>query len=365
MVRSILALMKKELYQVIRDRNMLGLIFIMPLVQLLILGYAVNTDVKLINTAIYDLDRTDLSREYIKAFTAGDYFITGTSDFSLLEAERSLKENRCNTIMIIPEGFSEDLEEMKPTNVGLIVDGTNANSASIAIGYANMISGQFNERITGFSPPIKLRRKMLYNPEAESVYFMVPGIVAALLTMITTMLTSMAIVREREIGTLEQLMVTPISTPALILGKTIPFAILGFLEMSIALLFGVLWFKIPFAGSWLLLYGLSFIFLFSTLGTGMFFSTVTKTQQQAMFFTWFFSIFAILTSGFFTPIANMPQVVQYITYLNPLRYFMKIVRAIMMKGASVDILYPEILAMLIFGTVVFAFSWMRFSKRVK
>lgn len=178
------------------------------------------------------------------------------------------------------------------------------------------------------------------------------------------MLTAMGIVREREIGTLEQLMVTPISTPALIIGKTVPFALLGFLEMSVALLFGIFWFNIPFAGSWLLLYSLSFVFLLNTLGIGMFVSTVTKTQQQAMFFTWFFSIFAILTSGFFTPISNMPQSVQYLTYLNPLRYFMKIIRGIILKGAGVEALLPEIAALLAFGIVLFAFAWMRFSKRI-
>jgi len=169
----------------------------------------------------------------------------------------------------------------------------------------------------------------------------------------------------REIGTLEQLLVTPITTPALILGKIIPFAIIGFLEMSLALLIGILWFNIPFAGSWALLYGLSVMFLFTTLGIGMFISTVSKTQQQAMFYAWFFSIFALLTSGSFTPIENMPQSIQYITYLNPLRYFMKVVRGIMMKGATIKHLQTEIVAMGIFGLAIFSFSWMRFSKRTK
>jgi ABC-2 type transport system permease protein len=179
------------------------------------------------------------------------------------------------------------------------------------------------------------------------------------------MLSAMAIVREREIGTLEQLMVTPIRTPALILGKTIPFALIGFVEISLALFLGIMWFKIPFAGSWVLLYSLAFLYLFTTLGTGMFISTISTTQQQAMFFTWFFAMFAIMTSGFFAPIANMPKSIQYLTYLNPLRYFMVTVRAIMMKGASLDVLYTQVIAMIIFGVVIFTFSWMRFSKRVK
>jgi ABC-2 type transport system permease protein len=365
MLGTILALVKKEFYQVLRDRNMLRMIFVMPMVQLFILGYAVSTDVRLIYTAVYDYDTSDLSREYVRSLSAGDYFVTGGSRIPLLSAERGFREEKCNAVIVIPRHFSSDLQESRPVKVGFVVDGTNANSASIALGYANVITAQFNKRVSGLSRPIVLRQKRLYNPEGESIYFMVPGIVALLLTMITMILTSMAIVREREIGTLEQLMVTPISIPALILGKTIPFALIGFLEMSVALFLGVTWFRVPFAGSWGLLYALSLIYLFTTLGIGMFISTISTTQQQAMFFTWFFSIFAILTSGFFTPIANMPQVVQYLTYLNPLRFYMVIVRAIMMKGASVDVLYPEIAAMVAFGVLVFTFSWLRFSKRVK
>jgi len=359
-----MALMKKEFYQIIRDHNMLQLIFLMPIIQVLVLGYAINTDVKNIRTAVYDFDQSSLSREYIKAKTAGGYFVVSSNDIPVLDAEHGFKENRFDAALIIPNDFAKKFIENKPVDVGLLIDGSNANSASITSGYAEMIAWQFNRHQLNIPEPIVMRQKMLFNPESESVYFMVPGIVAILLTMITAMLTSMAIVREREIGTLEQLMVTPITVPALIAGKTIPFAIIGFLEMSIALLFGVVWFGIPFAGSWALLYGLTFIYLFTTLGVGLFISTVTKTQQQAMFYTWFFSIFAILTSGFFAPIANMPEVVQYLTYLNPLRYFMIIVRGIMMKGASIEALYPEIIAMIIFGVIIFSSSWLRYSKRV-
>jgi ABC-2 type transport system permease protein len=357
--------MKKEFHQIGRDRIMLRLIFLMPLIQLLLLGYTASTDVKLIYTVFYDLDKSELSREYVRSFSVGDYFVPRTTDIPLTEAERGFKENRYNAVMIIPDDFSKNIQQKKPAQIGFMVDGTNANSASIALGYANIITSQFNQRISGFTSPISMHGKILYNPEMKSVYFMVPGIVATLLTMVTVMLTCMAIVREREIGTLEQLMVTPITTPALLLGKIVPFALIGFLEMSLALAFGMIWFGIPFVGSWLLLYALSFVYLFATLGVGIFISTLTKTQQQAMFFSWFFSIFALLTSGFFTPIANMPRLIQYLTYINPLRYFMKIVRGIIMKGASIDILYPEVMAMVIFGLVVFTSSWLRFSKRVK
>jgi len=365
MIRTTLALVKKEFHQVMRDRIMLRLIFLMPLVQLLLLGYTANTDVKLIYTAIYDFDQSKLSREYIRSFSTGDYFIPQVSNIPLNEVELGFKENKFNAAMIVPEDFSKNIGRGKPVKIGFMVDGTNANSASIALGYANIITSQFNQRITGLTSPVTLQGKILYNPEAKSVYFMVPGIVATLLTMITVMLTCMAIVREREIGTLEQLMVTPIKTPALLLGKIIPFALIGFLEMSIALAFGVIWFGIPFVGSWSFLYALSFLYLFTTLGVGIFISTIAKTQQQAMFFSWFFSLFALLTSAFFTPISNMPKAIQYVTYINPLRYFMKIVRGIIMKGAFIDALYPEVMALAVFGIIIFSFSWMRFSKRVK
>ncbi len=357
--------MNKEFHQVLRDRTMLRLIFVAPLLQLLILGYTASTDVKLIYTAFYDYDRSELSREYVRSFTVGDYFVQRTSDIPLGEAVKGFKENKFNVVMVIPVDFSRNIQRGKPVKVGLMVDGTNANSASIALGYANIITSQFNQKVSSITSPILLQGKILYNPEAKSVYYMVPGIVATLLIVTTVVLTCIAIVREREIGTLEQLMVTPITTPALLLGKIIPFALIGFLEMSIALAFGMIWFRVPFVGSWLLLYALSFLFLFTTLGVGIFISTITKTQQQAMFFSWFFSLFAMLTSGFFTPIANMPRSIQYLTYLNPLRYFMKIVRGIIMKGASIDVLYPEVMALVIFGIVIFSFSWMRFSKRVK
>jgi ABC-2 type transport system permease protein len=337
----------------------------MPIIQLLILGYAINVDVKNIYLGVYDYDRSETSREYVRSLTAGRYFLNRETRAPVLAAERSFQQNRQNAVLLVPVDFGASLSQGKAVRAGMLVDGTNANSASIAMGYANLITTEFNQRQLGLSIPIKLRTKALYNPESESVYYMVPGIVALLLTMITVMLTSMAIVREREIGTLEQLLVTPINKRELLLGKTIPFALLGFIEISVALALGVIWFGIPFAGSWPLLYGLSFIFLFTTLGVGIFVSTISNTQQQAMFYAWFFMIFAILTSGLFIPIQNMPTSVQYLTYLNPLRYFMVIIRGIMLKGAGIDTLYPNILALMIFSILIFTFAWLRFGKRVK
>jgi ABC-2 type transport system permease protein len=365
MIQTVLALIVKEFQQLRRDPLMIRIIILVPLVQMLVLSYALSTDVKYVYTAVYDFDRSELSREFVRTMSAGDYFLPASSPVPLLESERNLRSGEKNVNLIIPNDFSRRLLNSKPVTLGFVTDGANANSASIAMGYATLAAFQFSNRLAGSALPITLRPRILYNPEGESVYYIVPGIVAVLLTMITMFLTAMGIVRERENGTLEQLMVTPISTPALILGKIIPFAIVGYLEMSFALAVGILWFGIPFAGSWPLLYGLSFVFILTTLGVGMLVSTMTSTQQQAMFFTWFFSIYAILMSGFFIPIDNMPVALQKLTYLNPLRYYMTIVRGIMMKGAGLESLRTEAIALVVFAVTMFSFSWMRFSKRVK
>jgi ABC-2 type transport system permease protein len=365
MLRTVAALVRKEFYQIRRDPLMLRMIFIVPVVQMFVLAYAISTDVKNIPTDVYDYDSSTLSRELVRSMAAGGYFIPSAGERPLLESDTDLVSGEKSAVLIIPPGFSRDLTLMRPAAVGFVLDGANANSASIASGYANLITRRYVRSFTRMDLPIQLAGRVYYNPEGESVYFIVPGIVAVLLTMITMLLTSLAIVREREKGTLEQLMVTPIRTPSLILGKTIPVAILGYLEMSLALAIGIFWFDIPFAGSWPLLYGLAFIYLLTTQGIGMFISTMTGTQQQAMFFTWFFAIFTILTSGFFIPIENMPGVVQKLTYINPLRYFITIVRGIMMKGAGIHELRSEALSLVVLAVFSYGFAWMRFSKRMK
>jgi len=363
MRRALYGLIYKEFIQVFRDRNMLMLIFAMPVIQLIIFGYAANTEVSRINLDVYDYSRSVESRELINAFSAGEYFVPQTGDPSLLEVERRFQDGSAEMALIIPEDFSRQLSVTGHPTIGLVADGANSNTAGIGLGYAARITNQYAADRLDADRPLSIRTDLLYNPEAESVYFMVPGIVAALLTMVTVMLTSMAIVRERERGTLEQLMVTPISRFTLLLGKLIPFAVLGFVEMIIALTVGILWFGVPFAGSVGLLFALSGLFLLSALGMGLFFSTVTSTQQQAMFFAWFFSIFALLTSGLFTPVSNMPVWMQYLTYLNPMRFFLEIARGIMMCGAGIAELLKEIYVLLVYGVVIFGISVLRFTKR--
>lgn len=368
MLKAYRGLIRKEFIQIFRDKNMMRMIFAMPIIQLLLFGYVVNTDVKKLDLDVYDYDQSRVSREFVDAFKAGDYFVPTEmselgGEFRLWELDERLKTRKAQMVVVLPENFSEAITEKKNVTIGLISDGTDANSARTGAGYAAQIVQKFAQEKVAFEPKIAVRRTVLYNPEMESVYYMVPGIVATILTMITVMLTSMAIVREREMGTLEQILVTPITSTTLIFGKITTFALLGIFEMVFSLAIGVLWFGIPFVGSPLLLFALSALYLLTTLGMGMFFSTVSSTQQQAMFFAWFFFVFAMLTSGFFTPVSNMPQWMQYVTYLNPMRFFMTIVRGIMMKGSGFGELLRDIYPLVIYGVVIFGFSFLRFKKR--
>ncbi|MFH1374286.1 MAG: ABC transporter permease [bacterium] len=363
MWRPFIGLVVKEFRHVFRDANMLKLIFAMPLMQLIIFGYVANTEVRQIALDVYDFDRGRMSREFVGAMQAGDYFIADEPATDVNDLDSRFTTGRAEMALLIPPDFSESIRQRKQVTVGLIADGSNANSATIGLGYAAQMARKFSQDKTGLRPPIDIRRQVLYNPEAESVYFMVPGIVASLLLMLSVMLTSMALIREREAGTLEQLLVTPISKLTLLLGKIAPFAVLGLFEMMVVLTVGVLWFSVPFVGSPFLLTGLAAVYLLAALGVGLFISTVTTSQQQAMFFAWFFSIFAMLTSGFFTPIANMPDWLQYITCINPMRFFLSIARGIMMKGSGFADLWRDIAAQTVYAVVIFTFATLRFSKR--
>jgi len=368
MWRPFIGVIKKEFTQALRDRNTLRMLFVMPVVQLLVLGYAVNTDVKRLQVDVYDSDRTEASRRLVALLGAGGYFTPVDRAFTggntpLWELEERFRAGRAEMALIIPRDFSKQLQRKEQIDIGWITDGTDANAGRTGTGYASQIIRRFSNDAVGITPNVEVRSQFMFNPEAESVYFMVPGIVATLLTMLTLMMTSMSIVREREMGTLEQVLVTPISAVTLLFGKITAFIITSMFIMGMALNVGVWWFHVPFLGSSLLLVALSLLYLMSTLGLGLFISTITQTQQQAMFLAWFFSIFTLLTSGYMTPIANMPVWLQHITLANPMRYFIEIVRGIMLKGATFTDLYENVVALAIFGTVIFSFSLLRFHKR--
>ena len=373
-MRGVLHLVRKELRQVLRDPGMLRIIFIVPLFQLFVLGYAITFDVKNIKMIVVDRDLTSASRSLIDRFTNNEHFVVRRVADPGNGIERYLRKGEAVFALVIPRYFGRDLESGRSPEVDILLDGTNSNTAGIALGYCNRILFRFiSDRVAiGLAgAPAMLRSlrviepetRIWYNPELKSVYFMVPAIVSILLLIITMLLTGLAIVKEREMGTLEQLLVTPLRPWQIIAGKTIPFALLGLADMALTTTIGVLWFHIPVMGNVGLLALLSFTFILTTLGLGVLISTLASTQQQALFITWFFLQIFMILSGIFYPIENMPRAVQMITLVNPVRYIVAINRELFLKGAGISALWPELRALLIIGVSVFSFATLRFHKR--
>lgn len=364
----------KEFIQMLRDPRMRAVILLVPIIQLVIFGYAVNTDVKQVPIAIYDLDQSPRSRELVSRFQGSDAFYI----VEYLKVESAMDEgfNRGHfkAVLSIPYGFSKELTQHRPSAVQFILDGSDSNTASIALGYANRIAMAHNRDLlaerqnqSGQSlniDAIQFSTRHFFNENLTSRFFFLPGVIAQLVMIISIILSSMSIVREREMGTMEQIMATPIGRSEFILGKTLPFAAVGFLNVALVTLVARLWFQVPFTGSFLLLFFSTGLFLLSTLGIGLFISTVSRTQQQAMLSSVFFAMPAILLSGFIYPIANMPQSVQWLTFFNPLRYFLVIIRGIFLKNTGIEILWPQLLALAILGSVSLSLAAMRFRKTV-
>lgn len=358
----------KEFIHVFRDKRMMAIIFVVPLLQTLVFGYAVTTDVNSVPTAVYDLDRSFESRELVRRLAASGYFDIRYRPDSPAEIRNVLDRSKVMIAVQINEGFSSDIQTGKPAAIQLIADGTDSNTASVAMDYANRIIRKFSQDLAGPAPraraALDLRTTAWYNPDLQSKNYNVPGVIAMVIMLTSLLLTSMAIVREREVGTMEQLMVTPLRPFELILGKTIPFAVIAFFEMALVTAFGVLTFNIPVRGSLLLLPLSTAIYLLSVLGIGLFISTIAKTQQQALMATFLFYMPAVLLSGFMFPIENMPLAFQYATYANPLRYFLVIIRGLFLKGNGLAILWPQMLGLLLLGVLVTIISSLRFRKRL-
>jgi ABC-2 type transport system permease protein len=377
------SMLVKEFIQAFRNPRMRIILFLPPLVQLLIFGYAANTDIRNISLGVYDLDNTPESREMIEHFASSGYFRVTESPRGPQEIRRRIDEGKISAVLQINSGFARQLRTRQGTTVQVVVDGTDSNTASVVAAYAQRIVAEYSRQILVqriFSLPnipdemkrpffvkggIEVESRAFFNPNLESRNFYVPGIMAFLIMLVTLLLTCMAIVREREIGTMEQLIVSPIRPFELILGKTIPFAIIGYIDVLIVTLVGVFWFEVPIRGSILLLLAATTLYLLSSLGIGLFISTISQTQQQAMMTMFFFFVPALLLSGFVFPISNMPPIVQYLTYADPLRYFLVIIRGIFLKGSGFDILWPQMLALAILGGIVFTFSSLRFRTRME
>ncbi len=359
----------KEFHQIFRDKRMRPVIFIVPIIQLVVFGYAVTTDVNNVHMAVYDLDKSYESRELIRRFESSGYFRVVRYADRLDEIGTLLDRGKVLSALQINQGFSADIKKGKRTEVQVLFDGTDSNTALVAMSYANTIISRFSRDVAGAKVgvmPLKIdvRARAWYNPDLKSKNYNIPGVIAIMIMLICLLLTSMAIVREREIGTMEQLMVTPLKPAELILGKTIPFAIIGFFDMLLVTVVGITWFSIAIRGSILLLILCTAIYLLSVLGIGLFISTVSRTQQQALMGTFLFFAPAVLLSGLMFPIENMPIAVQYGTYLNPLRYFLIIIRDIFLKGNGVSILWPQMLALFLLGATVMTISTLRFKKRL-
>jgi ABC-2 type transport system permease protein len=364
-------LVRKEFIQLFRDKKNRPLLVLSPLIQLIVFGYVVTTDVRDIRVGLIDQSRTPESRRLIDAFDGNRTFrITHQlADARLLD--RLLLERRVNMGLVIPPDFSEKIRRRQTADVQILVDGSMSNMAAVRISYTMTVLDHYNNRFLRELYPLRLdfgeidgRIRTWYNPNLDSQYFYVPGIVAFLVMLLSLLLTSMAIVREKEAGTMEQLIVTPLRAHELILGKTIPFIIIAQAQMILVIAFAVLWFRIPLVGSAPLLLAAAGLFLLSTLGIGLFISTVSRTQQQAMMTNFFFILPFFMLSGFVFPIANMPLPVQWLTYLNPLRHFLIIIRGIFLKGTDLTVLWPQFVWLAVLGGIVFTGAVDRFQKRL-
>ncbi|MFB3827794.1 MAG: ABC transporter permease [Bryobacteraceae bacterium] len=357
-------IVRKEFRQALREPRMRAVLIGPPLIQLIIFGYAVNLDVDRAAMAWVDHDRTPASRELLAAFQGSGRFEVVATPGADRDTQDLLDGGRAQIAVVVLPGFARGLERGGAPAVQVLVDGTNSNTASLISGYASRIIGAFRAPAAAAAAASGVRSRVWFNPDMRSRNYFVPGVIVNIIMLVTLMLTALAIVREKEIGTMEQLMVTPVRPIELMLGKTLPFAVVGLLDAALITAAALLVFRIPFRGSPLLLLVSTILFLLTTLAAGLFLSTISHTQQQAMMASTFFALPAFMLSGFAFPIRNMPEVVQWFTYLNPLRYFMEIVRGLFLKGVGFDVLWPQLAALAVYGVTVVCLSAARFHKRL-
>jgi ABC-2 type transport system permease protein len=367
----VIHLMRKEVLELRQDPRLFGIVIMAPIIQLTVLGYAATTDVKDVPVVIVDADRSVRSRELVTRFDASDNFTVVGLLGSTGEIDPWLETGRAWMALSIPAGYGNLIEREETATLQVVADGTDSNSTNVALSYARvLVSGYAGDLLaerTGEAPErlVNAVIRVWFNPDLESRDFMIPGIVALLLLVITTNLSAMAIVREKELGTLEQLNVTPLARWELIVGKLVPYAAIGMLDVVLVLIVAIFWFEVPMRGSISLLFAMSAVYLLSTLGLGLFISTVSATQQQAMMTTTFFFLTPMIyLSGFIFPIDNMPDWIQPVTYLIPLRYFLVILRGIFLKGVGLDVFWPQALALLGWGLAMLTLATLRSSKRL-
>lgn len=374
-IQRLLSIVKKEIIQIRRDPPSLAMAFVVPIMMLLIFGYAVTTDVEHIKTAVLDQSNSPESRKLVEVFHNTGYFDTETYVDNFKEMTGLIDSGKARVGIIIPPDYTRKLHRNEQAQLQLIVDGSDPLVARTALSTAQVVaqneafalkvkSLQQSGIPVNLQPAIDLRFRIWYNPNMESMKFNIPGLIGLIMQNITMMLTAFSMVRERERGTLEQLIITPVKPSELILGKLIPYIVISFIDILIVLGFGIFWFKVPVNGSVLLLLGLSFIFLMGALGLGMFVSTVAKTQLQAMQVSFMIILPSVLLSGFMFPRESMPIIIQIIGYVIPLTYFLEILRGIVLKGVGFAYLWQDVLLLTIFGTAILTLSIVRMKKRL-
>jgi len=377
-VRVLWRVIVKEFLQLKQDHKMIPVIFVAPVVQVLVFGFAVNTDVTMVPTVLVDQDRTAASRDLVSRFTRSTYFELVGDGARADDVDRWLVTGRAQMGLVIPRGFGDALASGRVGRLQIVADGTDSSSASVALGYAGSL-------VQGLAAEIQLRRlressasgggavsgqvrllpRVLYNPDLRSRWFYVPAVLAMILMIMTMLLSAMGVVREKEIGTLEQLIVTPIRPWQLLVGKLTPFAVIGLVQMCLAAAVTVFGFGVPIRGSFLLLVGLTLLFILNTLGIGLLVSTLVQNQQQAMMGAVFGAMVPMLyLSGLIFPIENMPPAIQAVTYAIPLRYFAEIIRGVFLRGSGLSVLWPEAATLLVMGLAILALAALRFRKRL-
>lgn len=369
-IKRTIAVIKKEFYQIKRDKRTIAIILLMPIMELLLFGYAASTSVDHISTVVYNNDIGAESRELLDNFTNSQYFNMNYMAHSMSDVQKYIDDGYAKAGIVIPPEYSKNIKSGKTAQIQLIVDGSDPTTAQTILSSAGSVVQSMSVKIIGISSsntmpqPLDLRSRVWYNADMSSINFNVPGLIGVILQTVTLMLTSFSIVREREKGTMEQLIVTPISKMELMVGKIIPYVIIGFIDIVLALVLSIFWFKVPVAGSIALLLFFSVIFLFSALGIGLLISTVSKSQLQAMQLSMFMIMPNILLSGYMFPREAMPKIIQVISNVFPLTYFIKVLRGIILKGNEFSSLKNEFIILTVFGVAVLSIATFKFKKKI-
>jgi len=369
----IFSIIRKEFLQIVRDPRTLAMIIFIPIMELFLLGYAATTDVRNISMTVWDQSKTTQSRALLDAFRAADYFVLEYFVNSSDEYQVLIESGDTRVVLVIPPDYDRRLIEGN-AQVLMVLDGSDASIGSTALSTARLVGQAYSTKILSDqallsgrgapTAPVEVRTQLWYNPDLDSAYFNIPGVIGMILSFITSILTATTIVRERERGTIEQLIVTPIRSWELIVGKLLPYVILGFIETFEILLIGHWWFGVPIRGSATLIIITSGLFLMSSLGIGLFASTMANTQQEAMMTVMMFNLPMIFLSGFFFPIAAMPKFLQIVSLAIPLRYYLIIIRSLLIKGVGIAAIQSEVIALVIFGIVIMGAASLRFRKRL-